>query len=590
MVLEMKLSHIITGLWIFIAVGSSLSCKKSSPVKPPVQPPNPPDSTVSTVDTNYNPVDAPIASTIGFFLNNWQPKSFIPPVNGKDTTAFSGNTDITITVDMNHVITKVSPYIFGNNSNLWMGQMVTQPVLMKYISDLSPNILRGPGGSISDMYFWNQPSSPPSDVPDSLYISGKKTSAGYWYGGNTQSWTLALNNYYALLQQTNSTGILTVNYGYARYGTGPHPVQAAAHLAADWVRYDKGRTKYWEIGNEDCGSWEAGYQIDPSQNQDGQPAIITGNLYGQQFLVFADSMRAAAKETGATIYIGAQLLDAPPPSWADQTNKTWNQEVLTTAGSDADFFMVHDYFTPYQTNSGVNDILATGNIVPANAMNYLNRQFSKYGVASKPVALTEWNIQATSSMQNVSYIAGVQAVITLGELIKNKFGEASRWDLANGWSSGDDQGMFNIGDEPGGVPLWNPRPAFYYMYYFQRCFGDRMVASSVVGSSDILCYASSFNTNGAGVVLINQSANTHQVGITLQHYATGSNYYWYTLAGGSDNGNFSRKVYVNGQGPAGVSGGPLNYARVAAYSVSTKNGIKVTVPPYGVVYLVVARN
>lgn len=586
----MKISDRLAIAFVLILGSTFFSCKKSQPPRLPEQP-NPQDSTVSTVvDTTYNPVDAPVAATMGFFLNNWQPKSFVAPANVKDTTAFSGNADVTVTVDMNNVITKVSPYIYGNNSNLWMGQMVTQPLLMKYITDLSPNIIRGPGGSISDMYFWNQSSAPPSDVPDSLLISGKKTPAGYWFGGNTQSWTLSLDNYYALLQQTNSTGILTVNYGYARYGTGPHPVQTAAHLAADWVRYDKGRTKYWEIGNEDYGNWEAGYQIDTTQNKDGQPAIITGNLYGQQFMVFADSMRAAAKEVGATIYIGAILLDAPAPSWEDMTNKTWNQEVLTTAGSDADFFMVHDYFTPYQTNSGVNDILTTGYTIPGNAMSYLNQQFSQYGISPKPVALTEWNIQATGSMQDVSYIAGVHAAITLGELIKNKFGEASRWDLANGWSNGDDMGMFNIGDEPGGVPKWNPRPAFYYMYYFQKCFGDRMVTSSVSGSSDILCYASSFSTNGAGIILVNKSSNVHQVAVTLQHYAIAGNYYWYTLTGGSDNGNFSRKVFVNGQGPSGISGGPLNYGPIPAYRAPSKNGMKVTMPPYSAVYLQINRN
>lgn len=547
---------LIAGIFIML-----FSCKKPSHPKPDTNP-NPPDSSISStpIDTTYNPVDPTPASSIGFFLNNWQSKSFTPPANIKDTTAFTGTRDVTISVDMNHVITKVSPDIFGNNSNLWMGQMITQPTLIKYITDLSPNIIRGPGGSISDVYFWNAPPSiPPSDAPDSMYISNNKTASGYWYGGNTQSWTLSLDNYYALLQQTHSTGILTVNYGYARYGKGPHPVQTAAHLAAEWVCYDKGRTTYWEIGNEDYGNWEAGYEIDTTQNHDGQPAIITGDLYGKQFKVFADSMREAAKEVGTTIYIGAVLLDAPLPSWADATNKTWNQGVLSEAGSDADFFIVHDYFTPYQTNSSVNDILTTGYTIPVSAMNYLQQQFSQYGIPPKPVAMTEWNIQATGSMQNVSYIAGMHAAITLGEFIKNKFGEASRWDFANGWSGGDDQGLFNIGDEPGGVPLWNPRPAFYYMYYFQKYFGDRMVASSVNGSSDILCYASSFTSNASGVVIINKSANTHKVSVNLQHYPVGNYYYWYTLTGGTDNGNFSRKVFVNGNGPSGVSGGPANY-------------------------------
>ena len=65
-----------------------------------------------------------------------------------------------------------------------------------------------------------------------------------------------------------------------RYGTSANPVAAAAHLAADWVRYDNGRTKFWEIGNESYGNWEAGYSIDVSKNKDGQPEFITGALYG----------------------------------------------------------------------------------------------------------------------------------------------------------------------------------------------------------------------------------------------------------------------------------------------------------------------
>lgn len=50
-------------------------------------------------------------------------------------------------------------------------------------------------------------------------------------------------------------------------------------------------------------------------------------------------------------------------------------------------------------------------------------------------------------------------------MIKNQFGEASRWDIANAWSNGDDMGLYNIGDEPGAVK-WNPRAAFFYLYYF----------------------------------------------------------------------------------------------------------------------------
>lgn len=65
-------------------------------------------------------------------------------------------------------------------------------------------------------------------------------------------------------------------------------VASAAHMAADWVRFDNGRTKYWEIGNENFGDWEAGYRINTANNHDGQPEFATGLLYGQHLKVFAD--------------------------------------------------------------------------------------------------------------------------------------------------------------------------------------------------------------------------------------------------------------------------------------------------------------
>ena len=119
-----------------------------------------------------------------------------------------------------------------------MTQMVTEPVLINHLSNLHPNVIRFPGGSLSDVYFWNAlPNVPPADAPDSLLdANGIKTPAGYWYGKNTAAWTASLDNYYNMLLQTGNKGMITVNYGYARYGKGPKPVAAAAHMAANWVR------------------------------------------------------------------------------------------------------------------------------------------------------------------------------------------------------------------------------------------------------------------------------------------------------------------------------------------------------------------
>jgi hypothetical protein len=563
---------------------SAATCKKAGSPHPGNNNTNP----TQPVDSTYNPVDPALPPTVGFFGTHWTPRTFTPPADNPVSVSTSLPVSDSLVIDVNRVVEKVPPTIFGNNSNLWMGQIVTQSNLMQYIKDLSPNIIRAPAGSISDTYFWDGAgaSPKPADAPDSVYTSGALGSIGSWYGGDTASWTLSLSNYYNLLSQTNSTAIFTVNYGYARYGAGVSPVDSAAHLAANWIRSDNGKTKYWEIGNECYGNWEAGYQIDVTRNQDGQPAIVTGALYAQQANIFADSMRAAAQEIGATIYIGAVLYNSAPLSSDDATVQGWNRGVLTNIGNAADFFIVHDYFTAYETNSTASAILSTGITEAPAVMSYIKSQLQQYNVSVKPIAMTEWNIQASGSKQNTSYIAGMHAALTLGTFMKSAYGEASRWDLANGYANGDDMGMFNIGDEPG-APLWNPRPAFYYLYYFQRMFGDRMVFDSLKHpDSDITTYSSTFSSGQAGTIIINSGSSIHVVSIDFLHFPAGSNYHWYVLTGGTDNSPFSGQVYVNGTGPSTATGGPLNYASIKTNATALTGTIKMAIPAMSVTYLV----
>ncbi len=547
--------------------------------------PNPPDTTVVV-----NPaIDPPVASTIGFFLDDWQPRTFTRP-SFVDTTVPS-SAAYTVTVDRSSVITKIPLSLFGNNSNLWMTQIVTESGLMNHISNIHPHIIRFPGGSISDIFFWNaQPNTPPADAPDQLLnAAGGSSAAGYWFGKNTANWTFSVDNYYAMLQQTGNKGLITINYGYARYGKSVNPVAAAAHLAADWVRYDNGRTQYWEIGNENFGDWEAGYRIKLADNQDGQPEFLSGQLYGQHFKVFADSMKKAAQEIGKTIYIGAVMAEAQPQAWETSTRRNWNTGMLPEANGRADFYVVHNYFTPYNTNSNAADILSSALVEMPKMMDYVKSSWQANSATVKPVALDEWNIFATGSKQQVSHVNGMHAVLLLGEALKRGYGMSSRWDLANAWSNGDDHGMFNNGDEPDGVPKWNPRPAFYHMYFFQKFLGDRAVTSSVSGTTDIETVASSFTSGETGVTLVNKSTTFKTVEIKVQNFRKGARYYWYTLSGGTDNGEFSRKVFVNGKSSVYASGGPANYTTLSAYSASTANGIRVTVPARSVICLVIDK-
>lgn len=565
-----------------IAVIVAVSCKKSSGGGEPT----PPGEDTTTVNPQVDPT---LAATIGFFMDDWQPKTFTNPGTAQ-TTGAAGSTDVTVTIDRSNVITKIPRSLAGDNSNTWMTQIVTEPVLMDHITALQPHIIRFPGGSISDVFFWNaQKDTPPADAPAQLLqANGSTVASGYWFGKNAESWTLSVDNYYNLRQQTGNQGMIIINYGYARYGTGPNPVAAAAHLAADWVRYDNGRTSYWEIGNENFGDWEAGYRIKLADNKDGQPEFGSGQLYGQHFKVFADSMRKAAQEIGKSIKIGAVLYDAPAQSWMTPTTQQWNTGVLNASSTSPDFYIVHNYYTEYHTNANALTVLNTAQPVTQNMMSFIKQNLTNAGLPEKPIALTEWNIFSTGSRQQVSQINGLHGVMVVGEALKNKFGMTARWDLSNAWEDGNDHGMFSKGDEPDGIPKWNPRPAFYHLYFFKKYLGDRLV-SSTSSSPDVLSYASSFTSGETAVALINKGGSSRSVEIKIQNFKKGNLFFFYTLTGGGDNGEFSRKVVVNNVSPTLAAGGPSNYKSITPHIASTANGIHVSLPAKGAIYLVVAK-
>jgi hypothetical protein len=531
-------------------------------------------------------VDPKVANTIGFFLDNWQPRTFTVPAY--DQTAVSTLTPTVISINATSIITKIPFSVFGQNANMWMGPVADNASFINPLNDLQPHIIRFPGGSASDAYFWNaQQGVNPPDVPSKIFdLNGVAQDPGYNYGMTTANWECSLDNYYSMMAKTNNKGIITVNFGYSRYGTGPNPVATAAHLAADWVRYDNGRTQLWEIGNENYGNWEWGYRINTAANQDHQPEFMTGAEYAKHFLVFVDSMQAAAKEVGNTIKIGAVTVETPATeSWQTVCTKTWNAGMMPGINNKADFYVVHDYFTP-SDNTTAPVILTDALSVPNTVINFVSQALALNNATIKPIVMDEWNFFSAGSKQMVSNVSGLFAVLVLGEAITNKYGMAARWDLLNGWSNGDDMGLFSAGDEPG-VSKWSLRPSFYYMYFLQKMLGDRMVTST--STSSIQSYASTFTSGQLNVNLVNTSTTDITIQLNLKNFYRGSRYYWYSLQGGTDDSQFSRQVFVNGVGPTAVAGGPAGYSSIHARSADASNGIFVTVPARGAVMMVIDK-
>jgi hypothetical protein len=514
----------------------------------------------------------------GFFLDNWMPKSIeITDFDNISQTTLPST--ITVTVDAGNVLTKVSKYVYGHNAAAWGGKLDQNAQAVKDVKNLAPQVIRWPGGSMSNEYFWKATSkaTAPQDVPSTYKYQD------LLYGSNNNGWTMSVDNFYSFLSKTNSVGSICVNFSYSRVGTSADPVLAAAKYAADWVRYDNGRTKYWEIGNENFGSWEVGYTIDQTLNKDGQPKTISGDLYGKHCKVYIEEMRKAAKEVGNDIKIGVVAMDSHV-TW-DAVQMNWNSGMMKQVGNLVDYIIVHSYHTPYNENSTVPTIL--NSYTRAKEI----RQYVNAGLKSSinrdpiPIALTEWNIFAEGSAQGVSYINGMHATLVLGELIKNQYGSGIRWDLVNGWNNGDNHALLADG-EPG-IVRYTPRAPFFYMYYFQKFFGDKMVASTVTGSADVMTYASKFSSGQSGIVLVNNGTSEQVVTLKLNNFKAGSRYYYYLLTGGTDNGNFSRKVYVNGKTTTLEGGGPADYATLKPLSAAISGDIKLSLPKWSTVFVLV---
>jgi len=480
---------------------------------------------------------------------------------------------------------KISKYVFGNAIAAWAGAH-DNPKLIEGIEFLAPTFIRFPGGNWANGYFWN---GVPADVPDSIYdgqtynsTTKTATKIKFWGQTGVGGWQTTRDQYYELRENTDvKEGLITINYGYARYGLSEDPVAQAAHLAADWVRYDDGRTRFWEIGNENGGPWNYGWMIDTTLNKDGQPQIISGELYGKHFKVFVDSMKAAAEEIGVEIYIGGQVLqNEPRPGYMWYfVDKDWNEGFFREAGNAADFYVIHNYFgTTYTVNSLLNIAVSE----PKKNIDFVKQDILDKEGYVKPVALTEYNIGLGASVtQQISYINGMQAVILICELIKNNYGMAARWLLVTG-----ETGMFYGGSDAD--YLNHPHADFYYLTYLQKFYGDHAI-SAASSDADILCYASRYSSGEIAMVVVNKGTIQRVISVNTDSIGTGTKYYIYSFTGGTDNGDFSSNVYINGEGPSSAyQWGPYEELfDIPAYAYPIENEIKFTSPARSVQMIMV---
>ena len=501
--------------------------------------------TFDDISFEYIPYDI---SSIQQFENKKNSQFYYNP-NSTQKTLSNNNSSISINIDTTQILAPVLTTQIGVNSNFRSkNYLVNRSHLYEPFG-----AFRFPAGSGSDIYFWD------GNIPS--YTNG--------YSGTASNF-LDLEHFTQFKQLADGEASIVVNYAYARLGqttegTREARVGQAAIYAAGFVNKMnnelQANVKYWEVGNENYGAWETGYNVGGS--------IITGKEYGEDFCVFVDSM----KIIDPNIKIGAVL---------SHNNFAWNKEVLKQVENNADYLIFHHYVnniysaqgTKNAINAFENDIFE----IMLFAKEYTSKPYGYY-----PINITEFNSQGynTTTMANGLFITNL-----LGNLIKNHINLATIW--VNEWYVNSNETHGILSKEDPNQANYSARPSYIPFYYLPKYFGNQLVQSEVIGDDDVLAYASIFDSGEMGIVVTNFSDTIKEFTLNID---SSNNYdiaFWYEIyADNIDEGN--TKFYVNSQTSTTIGGGPEDLDIIMPYKSNYQTNNTFIIQPYSANFITIGK-
>jgi hypothetical protein len=405
-------------------------------------------------------------------------------------------------IDVTNTLRAADPKWFGLNTAIWDSYFDT-PTTSNALTELGTQILRFPGGSASDEYHWA------TDTSDS----------------NTWTWATSFNSFMHIATNRAAQAIITVNYG-----TGT-PAEAAA-----WVRSanvtNHCNFKYWEVGNENYGTWET----------DSNTFAHDPYTYALNAVNFITQMKAADPtiKIGVPVVTGEDSNDngySNNPATNPRTGVShngWTPVVLATMKSKGvlpDFLIFHVY-PEYGNPNDQTLLLSSGNW--AGDATDLRQQLTDYlGSDSTNIELfcTENNSDARSpqTRQSTSIVNGLYLADSLAHLMKTEFNSYVWWDLRNGQDTDTTYtnvyGWRGYGDIAIIGNLNTRYPVFYtfkLMQYLARA-GDTVLDAS----SDYMMlpvYASRKADGSLAVLVVNKdNTTTFNAQLSLGNYLPWTN-------------------------------------------------------------------
>jgi hypothetical protein len=315
---------------------------------------------------------------------------------------------VNVSVNANQTVRTVSGRVFAVNTGAGDTDLNT-PATKAILNDIGNTCMRWPGGSYGDDYHYtNEPS-----------------------GGSHST------DFIALATNAHSQAFIIVNYGSST-------PEEAAYAVRMFNVTNHSNFKYWEIGNENFGTWET------DNNTNAPFKAHDPWTYAMRFTNYYAQMKAV----DPTIKIGV-VIDPTEDGYANYTDHPvvnprtgvthngWTPVMLTYMRSNncmPDFVIEHNYGP---TAGDTQDLLYSKGWASdaANLRQILNDYL---GNAATNVTLEVTENGTGDDRQNVSLPGGLFYTDSIGQILQTEFNSRVWWDLRNGHGT-----------------VANPDPAFY---------------------------------------------------------------------------------------------------------------------------------
>ncbi|BCM89737.1 endoglucanase D [Abditibacteriota bacterium] len=454
--------------------------------------------------------------------------------------------NLAITVDAAKPLATIDGRLYGINTAVWDSQL-SDAATGNALSAIGSTILRFPGGSMANDYDW-------------------QTGRSVQNGGAFQ-WASSFVTFARVAQQQGANAYICVNYGS---GT---PEQAAA-----WVAYSNGATtntralgtdskgrdwktvgfwaslrasaplaqddgynflrashpapygfKFWEVGNENYGTWEYDQHGDAGSGLSGAKYDPTtyANAFGQ--------FRAQMLAVDPTIQLGAVVARDQSPAVG------WTTGVLTrlkALGITPNFAIYHHYPQEpgRESDSGLLAAATKLDDEATTVRGLVNGSLGATEGNKVELAMTELNsVTYNPGKQTTGLVNGLFMADALAELAGGDFKTVVWWDLRNGIANGNnssglygtrqfgDYGLLAAGDRSD-TPANTPYPSFYGAKLLSKWGrGGDQVIQTTSNSALLSAHTARFPDGKLALLVVNKdSTNALSARINLSNFSPAS--------------------------------------------------------------------